>query len=67
MAIIHLYLWLPMKPCMVGDVYILGWFQVGESSLLGPDLIYKTLEKVHIQGITCKWAIVGKSLMLIIG
>ena len=25
-----------------------GWFEVGESSLLGPDLIYKTLEKVHI-------------------
>ena len=26
----------------------IGWFEVGESSLLGPDLIYKTLEKVHI-------------------
>ena len=25
-----------------------GWFEVGESSLLGPDFIYKTLEKVHI-------------------
>ena len=25
-----------------------GWFEVGESSLLGPDLICKTLEKVHI-------------------
>ena len=23
-------------------------FEVGEHSLLGPDLIYKTLEKVHI-------------------
>ena len=26
----------------------IGWFEVGESSILGPDLIYKTLEKVHI-------------------
>ena len=26
----------------------IGWFEVGESSLLGPNLIYKTLEKVHI-------------------
>ena len=26
----------------------IGWFQVGESSLLGPDLIYKTLDKVYI-------------------
>ena len=26
----------------------IGWFEVGESSLLGPDFIYKTLEKVHI-------------------
>ena len=26
----------------------IGWFQVGEPSLLCPDLTYKTLEKVHI-------------------
>ena len=26
----------------------IGWFEVGELSLLGPDLIYKTLIKVHI-------------------
>ena len=26
----------------------IGWFKVGDSSLLGPNLIYKTLEKVHI-------------------
>ena len=26
----------------------IGWFEVGEPSLLGPDLIYKTLEKFHI-------------------
>ena len=26
----------------------IGWFEVGETSLLGPNLIYKTLEKVHI-------------------
>ena len=26
----------------------IGWFEVGEPSLLGPDFIYKTLEKVHI-------------------
>ena len=26
----------------------MGWFKVGKTSLLGPDLIYKTLEKVHI-------------------
>ena len=26
----------------------IGWFEMGESWLLGPDLIYKTLEKVHI-------------------
>ena len=25
-----------------------GWFEVGETSLLHSDLIYKTLEKVHI-------------------
>ena len=24
------------------------WFEVGEPSLIGPKLIYKTLEKVHI-------------------
>ena len=28
--------------------YPIGWFEVGETSLLGPELIYKTLEKVHI-------------------
>ena len=26
----------------------IGWFEVGEPSLLGLELIYKTLEKVHI-------------------
>ena len=26
----------------------IGWFEVGEPSLLGLNLIYKTLEKVHI-------------------
>ena len=26
----------------------IGWFEVGDSSILGIDLIYKTLEKVHI-------------------
>ena len=26
----------------------IGWFEVGETSMLGPDLIYKTLEKVHV-------------------
>ena len=26
----------------------IGWFELGEPSLLGPDLIYKTLDKVHI-------------------
>ena len=26
----------------------IGWFEVREPSLLGPKLIYKTLEKVHI-------------------
>ncbi|TMX05644.1 hypothetical protein EJD97_012909 [Solanum chilense] len=26
----------------------IGWFELGESSLLGPELIYKTMEKVHI-------------------
>ena len=26
----------------------IGLFEVGEPSLLGPDLIYNTLEKVHI-------------------
>ena len=25
----------------------IGWFEVGESSILGPDMIYLTLEKVH--------------------
>ena len=25
-----------------------GWFEMGYSSLLGPQLIYKTLEKVHM-------------------
>ena len=28
--------------------YPIGWFEVGESSLLGSDMVYKTLEKVHI-------------------
>ena len=26
----------------------IGWFEVGESSLLGPELIFKTLEKFHM-------------------
>lgn len=26
----------------------IGWFEVGEPSLLGPEFIYKTLEKIHI-------------------
>ena len=26
----------------------IGWFEVGDSSILGPNLIYKTLENVHI-------------------
>ena len=26
----------------------IGWFEVGEPSLLGSDLVYKTLEKFHI-------------------
>ena len=26
----------------------IGWFEVGEPSLLGPELICKTLEKFHI-------------------
>ena len=26
----------------------IGWFEVDESSFLGPEFIYKTLEKVHI-------------------
>ena len=45
----------------------IGWFEVGEPSLLGPDLIYKTLKKVHIIRNRCKRPIVGKSLMPIIG
>ena len=28
----------------------IGWFEVGEPSLVGPELIYKTFEKVHIIG-----------------
>ena len=41
-----------MDPCKV--LYYgrcrspIGWFEVAESSLLGPHLTYKTLEKVHI-------------------
>ena len=27
---------------------LIGWFEVGEPSLLGPELIYNTIEKVHI-------------------
>ena len=26
----------------------IGWFEVGQPSLLGPNFIYKTLEKVHV-------------------
>ena len=26
----------------------IGWFEVGEPSLLGSNLVYQTLEKVHI-------------------
>ena len=28
--------------------YPIGWFEVGEPSLLGPNLMYKTLENVNI-------------------
>ena len=45
----------------------IGWFEVGEPSLFGPDLIYKTLEKVHIIRTGCKPPIVGESLMPIKG
>ena len=27
---------------------LIGWFEVGEPLLLSPNLVYKTLEKVHI-------------------
>ena len=43
------------------------WFKEGKPSILGPCLIYKTLEKVHIIRNGCKWPIVGKNLMPIIG
>ena len=43
------------------------WFEVGDPSLLGTYLIYKTLEEVHIIRIGCKQPIVSKSLMSIIG
>ena len=26
----------------------IGWFEIGDSLLLGPELIYKTVEKVHM-------------------
>ena len=43
------YPFLLMKPYMVGGVGLLfGLFEVGEPSLLGTDLIYKSLEKDHI-------------------
>ena len=45
----------------------IGWFEMGEPSLLGPELIYKTLEKVHIIRTDCKQPLVGKSRMPIIG
>ena len=41
-------------------------FEMGEPSLLHPELIYKILEKVHIILIGCQWSIVGNSLKLII-
>ena len=47
--------------------YPIGWFEVAESSLLGPDLIYKTLEKPHIIKNWLQHPIVDKSLMSIIG
>ncbi|XP_069143377.1 uncharacterized protein [Solanum lycopersicum] len=34
--------------CVVRGVDLLEWFEVGVSLLLGPDLIYKTVEEVHI-------------------
>ena len=45
----------------------IGWFKVGESSLLVTDMIYKTLMKAYIIRNCLKWPIAGKSLMPIIG
>ena len=28
--------------------FLIGWFEAGESSIYGPELSYKTLEKVHM-------------------
>ena len=37
----------------------LGWFEVGESSILGPDIIHEALEKVKVirdkLAIGCSW------------
>ena len=45
----------------------IGWFKMGESSLLGPESIYKTLMKAYIIRNCLKRPIAGKSLMTIIG
>ena len=28
--------------------YLVGWFEVGESSILGPEIIHEALEKVRV-------------------
>ena len=47
--------------------YPIRWFEVGEPLILCPNLVYKTLEKVHITRNRFKCPIVCKSLMPIIG
>ena len=45
----------------------IGWFEVGETLLLGTDLIYKTLKKVHIIRNRLQIAYSRKSFMPVTG
>ena len=41
--------WHLLKHCMVGDVSPpVGWFEAGESSILGPKIIHEVMEKVRM-------------------
>ena len=45
----------------------IGWYEMGETSLLVPILFIRLWRKLILYGIACKQPIVGKTLMPIIG
>ena len=43
--------------------YPVGWFEVGESSILGPEIIHEALEKVRVISDRLATVTLGRNLM----